>query len=164
MTGAFAQRKSSPGPQLSIGLDFGVPINDFADIHSIGFGGSGKAELPVSAAFDITLTAGYISYYYDQPYKNALKATGGDTYLGFVPLKVGGKYYFSRNVYGEGEIGARIGTNKSTGTAFIYAPGLGLSYPVGNKHDLDFGVRFEGWTEDSNVQQFVFRLAYKFGM
>ncbi|MVN90869.1 hypothetical protein [Mucilaginibacter aquatilis] len=164
VTASFAQRKRSSAAKLGIGLDFGVPIGDFADIHSIGFGGAGKAELPLSSNFFFTVTAGYISYYYDKPVRDAIKAVGGDTYLGFVPLKAGGKYYFSPNFYGEGEIGARIGTNKGTGTAFVYAPGLGFSFPVSNGHDIDFGARFEGWTVDANAQQFVFRIAYKFGL
>ncbi|WP_345948635.1 MULTISPECIES: hypothetical protein [unclassified Mucilaginibacter] len=167
LTSAFAQTKSAStsGPKLSIGLDFGVPTGNFANGTSIGFGGSGKAEIPVASAFNFTVTAGYISYYYEKPYKDALKALGADTYLGFVPVKVGGKYFFSPNVYGEAEVGARIGTNMSTGTAFLYAPGLGVSFPVSDKHDIDFGARYEGWSKDGgNIGQVAFRIAYKFGL
>jgi hypothetical protein len=165
-TVSFAQSKSaSSGAKLSVGLDFGLPVGDFARGTSIGFGGSGKAEMPVSSAFNFTVTAGYISYYYDKEVKDFYKAIGVDTYLGFVPLKVGGKYFFSPNVYGEAEVGARIGTNMSTGTAFIYAPGLGVSFPVSDKHDIDFGARYEGWSQDGgNIGQVAFRIAYKFGL
>ena len=61
---SFAQSKStSSGAKLSVGLDFGLPVGNFANGTTIGFGGSGKAELPVSSVFNFTLTAGYISYY-----------------------------------------------------------------------------------------------------
>jgi hypothetical protein len=163
---SFAQTKStSSGAKLSVGLEFGLPVGNFGNAYTIGFGGSGKAEIPVSSAFNFTMTAGYTTYYYEKPIKDLAKAFGADTYQGYVPLKVGGKYFFSPNVYGEAEIGAAIGTNNSAGTAFAYAPGLGLSYPVSDKHDIDFGVRYEGWSQDGgNVGQVAFRIAYKFGL
>jgi len=161
----FAQSKSSSDSKLSVGLDFGLPLGSFKNVNSFGFGGSGKAELPVSPDFNFTITAGYISYYYKSFAKAGLESLGWDTYLGFVPIKVGGKYFFSRNFYGEAEVGARIGTNYNSGTAFIYAPGLGVSYPVSNKHDIDFGARYEGWSKDGgNIGQVAFRIAYKFGL
>jgi hypothetical protein len=163
-TGAFAQGKSS-GAKLGVGLEFGLPVGDFAEGTSIGFGGSGKAEIPLTSDFNFTLTAGYITYYLEKPYRDFFKAIGSDPYLGYVPLKVGGKYYFSRNVYTEAEVGASIGTNNSSGTAFIYAPGLGVSFPVNNMHDVDFGIRYESWSKNgSNIGQVAFRLAYTFGL
>lgn len=163
--GVFAQGKSSSDAKLSVGLDFGLPVGSFADGTTIGFGGSGKAELPVSSDFNFTLTAGYISYYFEEPVKRSLKTFGYDTYMGYIPVKAGGKYYFSRSVYSEVEVGARFSTNNSGGTAFIYAPGLGVSYPGGNKRDIDFGIRYEGWSQDGdNIGQVAFRIAYKFGL
>ncbi|MBS7564412.1 hypothetical protein KHS38_08330 [Mucilaginibacter sp. Bleaf8] len=163
--GASAQSKYSSGPKLSIGLDFGVPTGSLADGYSIGFGGNGKVEIPVAPAFNFTLTAGYISYYYKDEIKQLAKYFGEDTYTGFVPLKAGGKYYFSPNFYGEGELGALIGTNNNAGTSFVYSPGIGVSFPVTNKNDIDFGVRYEGWSQDgSTASQVAFRIAYKFGL
>jgi len=166
LTGAYAQSNSpAAGPKLSVGLDFGLPLGDLGRIYTIGFGGSGKAELPLSSNLNFTFTAGYITYYYESPIKKILEAYKSDTYAGFVPVKAGGKYFFSKNVYGEAEIGALIGTNNNSGTSFIYAPGLGVSYPVSAKHDIDFGARYEGWSKDGgNVGQVAFRIAYKFGL
>jgi len=163
---SFAQtRSTSSGAKLSVGLEFGLPLGNFSDGITIGFGGSGKAEIPVSPAFNFTVTAGYTTYYYDKMQKAGAEFFGFDTYQGYVPLKAGGKYFFSPNVYGEAEIGAAIGTNNNAGTAFIYAPGLGVSYPVSSKHDIDFGVRYEGWSQNgANIGQVAFRLAYKFGL
>jgi opacity protein-like surface antigen len=163
---SFAQSKStSSGAKLSVGLDFGLPVGNFGNGYSIGFGGNGKAEIPVASAFNFTITAGYTSFYYDKEVKDFFKSIGEPTYQGFVPVKVGGKFFFSPNVYGEAEVGAAIATNNGGGTAFAYAPGLGLSYPVSDKHDIDFGVRYEGWSKDgTNLGQVGFRIAYKFGL
>jgi len=124
-----------------------------------------KVELPVSSNVNFTLTAGYITYYYEKHIKQSLEAFKRDTYAGFVPIKAGGKCFFSKNVYGEAEVGALIGTTNNMGTSFIYAPGLGVSYRVSAKHDIDFGVRYEGWSKDGgNVGQVAFHIAYKFGL
>jgi len=166
-SGAFAQTKSSTsGAKFSVGLDFGVPTtNSFDHAYTIGFGGSGKAEIPVSSNFNFTVTAGYINYSFEKPYREVAKQAGVDTYSGFIPVKAGGKLFFGQNFYGEAELGARFGTNNSTGTAFLYAPGLGVSFPVSDKHDIDFGARYEGWSQDGgNVGQVAFRIAYKFGL
>lgn len=168
-SGAFAQTKStsatSSGTKLSIGLDFGVPIGDWSEGYSIGFGGSGKAEIPVVQAFNFTLTAGYINYYFKKPYSDIAKAAGTDAFVGYVPLKAGGKYFFSSNFYGEAELGALIGTNHDSRTSFVYSPGLGVSFPVSDKHDIDFGARYESWSlEGGNTSQVAFRIAYKFGL
>lgn len=166
LTGAYAQSNlSAGGPKLSVGLDFGVPLGDLGKSHTVGFGGSGKVELPLSSNLNFTLTAGYITYYFDSRIKQGLKTFGLDTYAGYVPIKAGGKYFFSKNVYGEAEVGARISTNNNYGTALIYAPGIGVSYPVSAKHDIDFGARYEGWAKDGyNNGQLAFRIAYKFGL
>jgi len=163
---SFAQSKSgSNGAKLSVGLDFGVPTGNWSNNYSIGFGGSGKAELPVSSAFNFTITAGYINYYTKGGAKTIREFFGASTYDGFIPVKAGGKYFFSPNFYGEAEVGARFGTNNNSGTAFIYAPGLGVSFPVSDKHDIDFGARYEGWSQDGgNIGQVAFRIAYKFGL
>ncbi len=161
----FAQGKSSSDAKLSVGLDFGLPVGSFAKGTTIGFGGNGKAEFPLSSNFNFTLTAGYISYYFKESLKKSLKAVGLNTYMGYIPVKAGGKYYFSQNIYGEVEVGARFSTNDNGGTAFIYAPGLGVSYPVSKKHDIDFGARYESWSQGGgNIGQVALRIAYKFGL
>lgn len=167
-SGAFAQSKSTStasGAKLSVGLDFGLPVGDWKNAYSVGFGGNGKVEIPVASAFNFTVTAGYTSFYAKDAYKTFLKNVGADTYNGYIPVKAGGKFFFGENFYGEAELGARFGTNNSTGTAFIYAPGLGFSFPVSDKHDIDFGARYEGWSQDGgNIGQVAFRFAYKFGL
>ncbi len=157
------RKKAAPQTKFSVGLELGVPTGDFKSLYSVGVGGSGKIEIPATREFFITATAGYTSFYLNDNYRNALRLFGlSTTPAGFVPLKVGGKYYFSPQFYGEGEIGAAIGTNRGSGTAFAYAPGIGVSLPLPGRNAIDIGLRFEGWSQDYNFNQFAFRIAYKF--
>lgn len=147
-----------PGRQFSVGLEFGLPMEEFGDVYSIGFGGSGKMEIPLGLAFNATVTAGFINFY---PKDIASNFTDD---LGYIPLKAGGKYYFgNKSYYIEGELGASIGTNEGANTLFAYAPGLGVSYPVSDRGAIDAGARYEGWTRDGgSLNQVAFRIAYKF--
>jgi opacity protein-like surface antigen len=159
-----AQRKKQAAPPVnfSVGLELGAPMGDAKNFYSVGFGGSGKIEIPATREFFITATAGFTSFYYKEGIRNALKAADQPTSQGFVPLKVGGKYYFSPAFYAEGEIGAAIGTNKGAETAFAYAPGIGVSIPLIGRNALDVGLRYEGWSQDYSFNQLGLRVAYKF--
>ncbi len=124
-------------------------------------------EAGVSKNFGITVTAGYTSFYYKKDIKDGLEALGADTDpVGYVPVKAGGKYYFgaSQNLYAEAEVGASIGIKKGSETSFIYAPGIGVSFPVSNKSAIDAGVRYESWNKDGAFNQVGIRIAYKFGL
>lgn len=159
-----AQRKkqTTTPVKFSVGLELAAPTGDYKNIYDVGLGGSGKIEIPATTQLFITATAGFTSFYYKENLRNALKVLGLPTTQGFVPLKVGGKYYFSPVFYGEGEIGASIGTNKGSSTAFAYAPGIGVSIPLIGKNAIDVGLRYEGWSQNGNFNQFALRAAYKF--
>ncbi|MVN21053.1 hypothetical protein [Mucilaginibacter arboris] len=150
-------------------------MGDAKDVYSFGFGGSGKIEIPATKSFFITVTAGYTSFYLKDNIKNTLTAFGGSTNpAGYVPLKAGGKYYIIPLFYVEGEIGAAIGVQKLSpflitnntlsgrGTAFAYAPGVGVSIPLIGKSAIDAGVRYEGWSQNGQLGQLALRVAYKF--
>ncbi len=158
------KRKKLPPPvKFSVGLELGAPTGVAKNLYSVGLGGSGKIEIPATREFFITATAGYTSFYLKNDVKNALRPYGLSTApAGFVPLKVGGKYYFSPVFYAEGEIGASIGTNKGSGTAFAYAPGIGVSIPLIGRNAIDVGLRYESWSQNGNFDQFGLRVAYKF--
>lgn len=172
-TTVSAQTKTTAkSPLFSIGLDVAAPIGDAKDLYNVGFGGSGKIEIPATKAFSITVTAGYTSFYLKDDIKNTLKAFGLDTKpAGYIPVKAGGKYYIVPAFYVEGEIGAAIGVQRSAvgyntlsghGTAFAYAPGIGTSLGLGGRSAIDIGARYEGWSQDGQLNQFALRAAYKF--
>jgi hypothetical protein len=157
---SVAQTETGSKNKLGIGLEFGLPLGDFGDVYSIGFGGAGKFERSVSKSFAVTVTAGYTSLYYK---KDVIDADP----QGFIPVKAGGKYYFgaAQNIYLEGEVGASIGTGDGAETVFAYAPGVGISFPVSNKSAIDAGIRYESWNYDVKaLNQVGIRVAYKFGL
>ncbi|RVU00187.1 hypothetical protein EOD41_14610 [Mucilaginibacter limnophilus] len=142
---------------FSVGLELGIPSQS---IYNIGFGGSGKAEVPIASPVSLTITAGYTSFYY----KSALIG-GGDRFpdaAGYVPLKGGAKVYLSRGVYAEAEGGAVLETNyaKKTLSAFSIGPGFLIPLKSDNQ-SIDFSLRYERWS--NNLKQTGIRVAYRFG-
>jgi len=172
-TTVSAQKRATVmSPNFSVGLEVAAPVGDAKNLYNLGFGGSGKIEIPATKFFFITVTAGYTSFYLKDNIKNALNAFGIKAKpAGYIPLKAGGKYYVSPAFYVEGEIGASIGVQQSPvgyntlsghGTAFAYAPGVGVSIPLLGKSAIDAGVRYEGWSQNGRLDQLALRLAYKF--
>ncbi|WP_462264253.1 hypothetical protein [Mucilaginibacter sp.] len=172
ITCAVAQKNTL---KLSIGPDAGIPIGEGHDYFDFAIGGTLKLEVPVNASpFHITITSGYnrfigkkyttyySSYYVPNEYAN--KRIPG---AGFIPVKLGTKYYFSNGLYFEGEYGTSIhtGDGEDHPFAFVYAPGVGLSSPAGGGNAIDIGVRYEGRVNgNGSLNQLALRLAYKFGL
>ena len=152
---SFAQ-SSKDGGKLSLGLETGLPIADFNVTHSLAIGGSIKYDQPVATNTFVTLSAGYSSFIGKKNIRS----------FGFVPVKVGLKYFFNQGFFGEGQIGAAFSTQGGAGggnaigggTAIAYAPGVGYSF----NHNIEVGVRYEAWYKDGTVSQIGLRAAYKF--
>ena len=157
MSYAFAQ-SSTPGTKFGIALETGLPVGDADEVYSVGLGGSAKVEIPVTDPFAVTVSAGYMAL----QVKDELEPTLGDQ-REFIPIKAGAKYYFGRNFFGEGELGASIPTEDEDDTAFAYAPGIGVTLPVAERTAIDVGVRYEGWTKDAgDIDQVGLRAVIKF--
>jgi hypothetical protein len=166
---SFAQSSSQYAGKFSIGLDAGLPIGSYSDDYWIAIGGSLKYEQPVTPNVLITLSAGYTDFNYTQTVKDGLRAyynyTSG---LNFVPLKIGAKYFLNPSnsfdssntgFFGEMQLGAAVGAGKGhSGTAFIYAPGVGYQFESG----FEAGLRFESWNKNGSLDQAALRLAYVF--
>lgn len=160
LTAAKAQTGNAPAePKFGIGADFAFPMGSFRDQTNFGVGGSILYQHPVSRSLSITGNVGY------------LQVNGKKTILnlkyreGFVPIKVGARYFLSENIYGGAELGVSISTasGNGTGTSFIYVPALGMSFPVSNEGDVDIGIRYESWTRSSNTRSFIgIRAGYNF--
>lgn len=145
------------GPGLSIGPELALPIGDWGDAYSIGYGGSLKADFPLASAEGLSLTAsaGYLSFSPKSEYDDILDNAGT------IPLKVGGKYFFGTSpVYGAVELGAAIGTGDNSETAFAWTPGVGVL--LGDAFDAS--IRYESWEKDGSSSFFGLRLAYRFGL
>ena len=153
-----AQTEGKGKTRFSIGLEAGLPVGDAGDFYSSILGGSVKAEIPVASSLFATISGGYTSLSPKKEWKDL-----GVESAGIVPLKAGLKYFFTKNIYGAGEIGAAVGTEKGAETLFAWTPGIGISYPVSDKNDVDFGVRYESWSKDGgSIDQIGFHIALKF--
>jgi hypothetical protein len=148
--------------KLSVGAEFGIPTEGSDELL---VGGSLQFEQPIAKSLNLTISAGYISDIVTGDSKDLLKAFGLQTSYGFVPLKAGLKYYFAKNFYGAGEVGAAISTVDGGGTFLAYAPTLGASFSVSPKSALDFGLRYENWSKENGNTGFIgLRAAFSFGL
>lgn len=141
---------------FSLGAELGIPN---ASVYSIGVGVSGKFELPLSNRVAITATAAYSAFFYKSNLFNNSKTLASAR---FIPLKAGVKYYLNPGVYFEGELGTAIETNYLKQDLFAFSIGPGFIIPIKNKFGVDFGLRYEKWSQHQ-VQQTAIRFAYRFG-
>ena len=129
--------------------------------YNVGYGVSGKFELPVSATINVVLTAG-VNQFHLKNFLIGSASQGNDT---FIPLKAGIKYYFDPRFYTEVELGSVIDRNDGyKQNLFAYSVGTGFLIPINKSSNnmIDLGLRFEDWAKN-RAQQFGIRVAYRFG-
>lgn len=158
------------GIVYSIGADGGIPTGKLSDGYNAGLGGSLQVDIPVATNLFVTVNAGYNNLFgKDNAYGTGVKATN----IQLLPVKAGLKYFPVSNFYVQGEAGAAFSLNKSdlgydNSAAFIYAPQVGVQFPLGGNSFIDAGVRYEAsikfisTNDNSTVQFFGLRLAYAF--
>jgi hypothetical protein len=174
-TTSTSSSKTSTGPNgivLSVGVDAGIPTGNLNNSYNWNIGGSVQADIPVIPhQLFVTVNAGYNSI---QGKKNIGGVTGLDaTNIQLLPVKAGLKFFPINHFYIQGEAGAAFLLNKSDlnddkSTAFVYAPQVGVQFPLGGKSYIDAGVRYEATTkfnsaiDDSKVNFIGLRVAYAF--
>jgi hypothetical protein len=161
---------TSNGVRYSIGVDAGIPTGNFNNAYKWNLGGSVQADIPVASQLFVTVNAGYNNVFGE---KN-LGGTGVDVpNIHLLPVKAGLKFFPISNFYVQGEAGAAFLLNKSDyfddkSTAFVYAPQVGVQFPVSGSSFIDAGVRYEGTTKyssafnNSKVNFVGVRVAYGF--
>ena len=170
-TTTTTKTSSAPGGViLSIGVDAGIPTGNLNNGYNWNIGGSLQADIPVVPNLFVTINAGYNSIQgKDNAYGTGFKATN----IQLLPVKAGLKYFVIPNVYIQGEAGAAFLLNKNDfddnkSAAFVYAPQVGVKFPLGGKSFIDAGVRYEATTKfdsgvDNSKVNFVgLRVAYAF--
>jgi opacity protein-like surface antigen len=150
--------------KFSLGVEAGLPIGEAADFFGSALGGSIKVEIPVTAEIKFTGSGGYSVLSYSDDQKAILQGFGMNTKPEtYIPLKVGGKYFFSKNIYGAAELGGVVAVARRGSNGFIWAPGVGISYPVSDRYDIDAGLRYESWEQGSfTTSQIGVHVAFKF--
>jgi hypothetical protein len=173
-TTSTSSSKTSTGPNgivLSVGVDAGIPTGNLNNSYNWNIGGSVQADIPVIPhQLFVTVNGGYNSI----QGKNNIAGTGLDaTNIQLLPVKAGLKFFPISNFYIQGEAGAAFLLNKSDlnddkSAAFVYAPQIGVQFPLGGKSYIDAGVRYEATTkfnsaiDDSKVNFIGLRVAYAF--
>jgi hypothetical protein len=152
-------------PKFSIGVETGFPVGKFGDVYDWNLGGSLQADIPVADKLYATVNSGFNNFFLNDDFN------GKDLQL--IPAKAGLKYFPVENFYVQAEAGASFLLNKTdagaTKTAsFVYAPQVGIQFPVSDKSYIDAGVRFESNTkfvDNGKSNNFLgLRLAYAFDL
>jgi opacity protein-like surface antigen len=152
----FAQRPSS---KLGIGIDFALPQSNFGSNANFGVGPSILFQSPINTNLNFTVNVGYLRFNGDPVFANVKYREG------FIPIKVGLRYYLSEYIYGSAEGGVSISSanGSGSGTSFAYSPTLGVEFPVSAKGTIDAGIRYEGWTRSNGTRSFIgLRAGYNF--
>jgi hypothetical protein len=141
---------------FSAAFELGIPANS---VFNIGTGASAKFELPIASPVSLSLTGGITTMFYKSNLFNSSRTPGAAV---FVPLKAGGRYFFNRGVYAEGEAGTAIETNYAKQSVFAFSIGPGFIAPIGEKNGVDISFRYEDWA--GQVRQTAIHIAYRFGL
>ena len=161
---------TSSGVRYSIGVDAGIPTGSFNNAYKWNLGGSVQADIPVASQLFVTVNAGYNNVFGE---KNVGNTNVNVPNIQLLPVKAGLKYFPISNFYVQGEAGAAFLLNKSDyfndkSTAFVYAPQVGVQFPVSGSSFIDAGVRYEATTKyssafnNSKVNFVGVRVAYGF--
>jgi hypothetical protein len=154
-TSLFAQQ-----PGISIGGNVHFPIGDFAEIASIGYGGSATYEHPIAKNTSAMLYSGYT--YFDG-------ATEGDSWT-MIPLVAGVKAYLSPKLdwYLAGLLGVNfitkdytnvLSTGSVSSTEFAGNLNFGYELKTSEKGALDISA---GYVYISGLNYIGVRVAYIF--
>jgi len=149
-----AKAQFSNKPAFSLGGELGIPNYG---LYNVVVAASGKLEFPIVSPVSISLTGGLSTLFKRSTIFNN-ESAAADL---FVPLKAGVKYYFSQNVYLEGEGGVAIGLNNSKSTLGLFSIGPGFDIPS-DKNGVEIGLRYEDW--QGQLKQTAIRVAYRFGL
>lgn len=161
---------TSSGVRYSIGVDAGIPTGSFNNAYKWNLGGSVQADIPIASQLFVTVNAGYNNVFGE---KNVGSTNVNVPNIQLLPVKAGLKYFPISNFYVQGEAGAAFLLNKTDffndkSTAFVYAPQVGVQFPVSGSSFIDAGVRYEATTKyssafnNSKVNFVGVRVAYGF--
>ncbi|MEJ7559908.1 MAG: hypothetical protein WKF66_16470 [Pedobacter sp.] len=151
------------GSKIGIGAEFAFPTGQFGDYYNFGYGASLQFQTPITNRLKFIATGGYLTFKGKDNITIGTE-TGTLPIYGVVPLKVGARYFLSENFYAGGELGGAIATTFGSGNGFIYTPHIGVEFPVADKSTIDFGARYEAWSNNGTRKFVGLRLAYNFGL
>ncbi len=173
---AFSTKNSNAqDPRFSLGLELALPMGDYGDAVSTGFGGSFRYEGPIADKLALTGTLGYIIFPgkdidINIPGSPIVTIEGKSTY--FVPIQLGLKYYFMEqqegfyvhlmagsHLYEAFSYNSTFERVTESKAALSYAPEIG--YHLAN---VDLGLRYQLVSTTGSTSSYLgIRVAYVFG-
>jgi hypothetical protein len=148
----FAQHDG--GLKITAGPELGFATGDFSNNYSLSYGATGQLEIKLQENLKGTFTSGII-FYNGKSLGNGVKNTG----LNVIPLRVGGKYFFTAGIYGALQLGVGF-LNKDLGTAFAYSPQIGYEFVSNNGKGLELTFKYDGYSKSGTIGGFAVRLAF----
>ncbi len=152
-TSTFAQSSDdSHATRFGIGLNLGLATSSPYEFVN---GGDIRLQKDFTSNVSGILSIGYTNFSVEGSAPAVVEP------YDVVPVKVGVKVFPIERLYFSGEVGAGLGLDDGSKTAFIYAPGIGIG--VNNRLDLCF--RYEGFARiGDRISQVSLRIAYGFNL
>ncbi|WP_126243369.1 outer membrane beta-barrel protein [Chitinophaga rhizosphaerae] len=139
--------------RFSIGpyVEAGFPVGDFSKTNNTGYGIGLNADIKLVAGFGVTGSVGYMRF--------GGKSENNIDYpnVAAVPVRIGLKYKLISILYVKAEAGAANYTGDLDGSAFLFAPGVGIRV-LG----LDVQAKWEGWFKNGTSSFFGLKAGYNF--
>ncbi|MBO0931137.1 hypothetical protein [Fibrella aquatilis] len=144
----------------------GVGIGKY-NATGIATGLSGRFQMPLGSNFTLNAKTGFSM----GTIKKAYRYSGYYDYYGYyyaseypatyfwIPVNVGPRYYFAKNLHVGLNLGVDIAASEAAATSFHFEPGFGYALPLANGNFIDFGTTFETSFEQGQ-SLFNFRFAY----
>ncbi|MDB4924849.1 hypothetical protein [Mucilaginibacter sp.] len=160
---------------------FGTGINTAvaatgSSAYKYGAGVFLHADVPLIEHFNLTVSAGYNTFFTTSNIGTSQQAITGTTLPNFetIPLKLGIKWFIGKTFYFQGEAGETLLANKAAlyavySNAFTWSPQLGVLVPLKKKRTyIDGGIRYENFQSfynDGTKNSFwAIHIAYAFNL
>jgi len=147
----YAQNTDEKPFKIGVGVLIGLPVGDAADIASLAFGFDALCEYAVAPEFGVTLSIGYLDWAKKSEFKDMEDVLGTKIKLGMIPVLVGGKYYFAEKIYGSAQLGISFSTESGGGSAFTFAPGVGMKLT----DNIDLLLKYQSASKNGGNTSFI---------
>ncbi len=145
----------------SAGLEIALPMGDFGDVFTLGYGLSVGGELPLGDNIGVTGTVGYTLLSVDSDLKDVVKSSA------MIPAQVGLKYYFNEQQMGpyahgqlgihslsitteDVEFGGVVVAEGSTESESNFSWAIGAGYFL--NETIDIGLRYNSITPGEDAE------------
>lgn len=155
-TSGLVKAQNDDKLKVSVGPELSIPVGNFSTGWSFGIGATAQVEIKLQDRLNGTATGGVI-FYNGKSIGGGLKQTG----ITIIPIRVGGKYFFTEGIYGAAQIGVGF-INKGIGTAFAYSPQLGYEFRTKSGKAVDASFKYDGYSKNGTLGAIGFRVAYVF--